>query len=554
MIKRFQQLAQLCVDKGIRKVVICPGSRNAALTIAFTAHSELECFSVSDERSAAYFALGLAQESGQIVALTCTSGTAALNFGPAVAEAYFLQIPLLILTADRPAEWINQYDGQTIFQENVYGKHVKKFAQWLPDLSEESNAFAARISNELINLAQIAPCGPVHMNIPIREPFYPDELEPEFSFWRNVKLEQASSRISHNRKEQFVEILRNAPKRILLIGQQFDPDLAQLARRFAQKFGFVLLGDSISNVDSLIRTQDILFKNLPEEEAAFVPDFLLSMGMSIISKPLKLFLRNAQIETHWHIQNGNDLIDPFLSISDQIVSDPKAFFEALLLLEYPYAETKYVSLWQAAEEKWKTHLLEKLSAPHYSHIHFLYRFVQQIPADAVLHLGNSMTVRYVNLLSAFLPNETKIYCNRGTSGIDGSLSTAVGQALATDRTVYCILGDLSFQYDKNAMWNNHLPANLKIIVLNNAGGIIFGMIDGPRKQAAYTDYFKTTQNQTAEFAAHSAGLKYTKITDFAQIETEIRNFQQAADSALLEVFTDSEKDIKEYKELFKLNY
>ena len=173
-LEPFQQLARLCLKKGVANVIICPGSRNAALTIAFTNEKGLKCFSISDERSAAYIALGMALQTGKTSVIICTSGTAALNLAPAVAEAYFQEIPLLVLTADRPPEWVHQYDGQTIFQENLYGKHVKNSFYWSADQNDSDLTEDVQISNAALNICQSQPLGPVHINVSIREPFYPD--------------------------------------------------------------------------------------------------------------------------------------------------------------------------------------------------------------------------------------------------------------------------------------------------------------------------------------------------------------------------------------------
>lgn len=545
-IEPFRQLARFLKNKGVKNVIICPGSRNAILTIAFTAEEGLNCYSISDERSAAYMGIGMALECGMPSVIICTSGTAALNFAPAIAEAFFQEIPLLVLTADRPPEWIHQYDGQTIFQDNVYGNHVKASFSFSADQTPENLEQSFFISEEAFETTLIAPKGPVHINIPIREPFYPENIPTDFEEWPLRKKENKVQELDTN---AFIENIRHYSRRVLVIGQQHSKELRFLASQFAQKYQFVLIADAISNIEGGIKNQDKICRVLSHD---FQPDFLISTDMSLISKPLKLFLRNAEIKDHWHVQDNPYWIDPFRSLKKKIKIDPVLFFKSLLAVDHLEPLNDFVKTWFELEEKSRINNLRYFEQEKYSELHFLQTLLCALQSNTLIHAGNSMSVRYINALQQFLPESTSISCNRGTSGIDGSLSTAVGQALQTDKQVLCILGDVSFHYDKNALWNSHVPDNLKVVVLNNQGGLIFRMIEGPSKQSSFETFFQTKQQISAEWIAKQHSIQYFEIKESEGMKSVIHQFLEYPGKAILEIFTDPMDDEKAFKEF--INY
>ena len=548
-LEPFRQLARLCRQKGIENVIICPGSRNAILTIAFTSEPGLNCYSISDERSAGYIALGMALQTGLTTALICTSGTAALNFAPAVAEAFFQEVPLLILTADRPPEWIHQYDGQTIFQNEVYGKHVKKAFSWSPDQSEKDIEAAAAMSLEAVELCQRLPQGPVHINIPVSEPFYPDEIDEIDKEW---PVNSSSDQEKVEEIPSLEELLDLYPKRLLVVGQQHDESLYEKAAEFARRFGFVLVSDCIGNVRGGVKNHDHFLKSISKEsKSELIPDFLISTDMSLISKSLKLMLREGDIKAHWHIQDNPFWIDPFRSLTKKVKMAPALFFDQSLRLENRPISDSYIKSWEILDQQSDNKINQFFENESFTEFHFLKKLITQAPKDIIFHVGNSMSIRYMNALQKYLPDNSLVYGNRGTSGIDGSLSTAVGQAIKTKRMVLCVLGDLSFQYDKNALWNRYLPDNLKIVVLNNAGGIIFNMIDGPARQESFNTFFKTQQPNTARWIAKEFDLSYFSIKKQNEIHAQLEAFLKEEGKAILEIFTDYETNSKVFKEFFK---
>lgn len=545
----FRQLARLCLEKGVENVIISPGSRNALLTIAFTAQKGLKCYSISDERSAGYVALGMALQTGKTTVLICTSGTAALNYAPAVAEAYFQEVPLLVLTADRPPEWIHQYDGQTIFQDNVYGKHVKKAFSWSSELKDLKLREAETLSNNALNICRQSPRGPVHINIPIAEPFYPEKpADTEFKPWKLIEPKAFTPEVEG---VSFIKALKRYPKRLLIIGQQHSEEVGKLAAEFAEKFGFVLVSDSISNVSGGIKNQDHFLKKLSDKEKqALCPDLLISTDMSLISKSLKLMLRGFEIKAHWHVQANPAFIDPFRSLTKKVEITPVEFFEQTLNFEGLVIDKDFESNWISLEKSSLRSISDYFSHHQYSEFHILKSLLAKIPENSILHVGNSMSVRYVNALNSAIPSGGRVFCNRGTSGIDGCLSTAVGQALGTKLPVFCILGDVSFQYDKNALWNRYLPDNLKIIILNNSGGIIFNMIQGPSDHPVFEDFFKTHQPNKADLLAQEFGLEYYKIKQLKSHERALSDFMDCKRKAILEIFSDYQTNTSAYKKFF----
>lgn len=553
IIQTLIDCVEICDAKGIEQVILCPGSRNAALIIAFEQNPKIKCYSISDERTAAFVAMGMANATKKTVAIVCTSGTAALNFIPAAAEAFFQEIPLLILTADRPQEWIDQYDGQTVFQENTFGKHVKRNYSLLPDYSNiDVDWFANRVFNEAINLSQQNPLGPVHINIPIREPFYPvkDEKIAASESVRIISDEKIRKSLDKDLVEVLTKQIETAASVWIIVGQQNDLKLNAALSSFRLHPNVLIFGDVISNIKSDIETQDILFKNI---DLINPPDLLITCGKSLISKNLKLFARNSNITNHWHIQETDMIRDPYQSVSNWFKIDAITFFQSFNFQENNHSnESENNAFLLLKNKQIIDSLKQEVQNTSFSDISCVSSVLSIIEENSVLHLGNSLSVRYVDLLKFQLFGKNiQVECNRGTSGIEGTLSTAVGHALNTEKTVYCIIGDVSFQYDKNALWHNYIPRNLKIIVLNNNGGNIFRMINGPKNQSAYKDFFETKQQYSAEKLAEHYGVAYFPIKNIVEI-SKLNDFMKSTGCSILEFFTEPEANELTYKALLNL--
>ncbi|MCF0069911.1 2-succinyl-5-enolpyruvyl-6-hydroxy-3-cyclohexene-1-carboxylic-acid synthase [Dyadobacter sp. CY261] len=556
-------MAEICYRQGIRHVVISPGSRSAALTLAFVRHGGFQAHVCIDERSAGFIALGMAQQIDSPVVLICTSGSAVYNFAPAVSEAFFQQIPLLVLTADRPKEWQHQYDGQTIYQTGIFGQHVKRSFEVSPDYQHSDVQWAInRITNEAVNLASITPNGPVHVNVPIREPFYPisgEDFQPSEQV-RVIKRQINQPVWPQGEWEELLDEWEDASK-ILIAGGQGKPDHALNAAltRITNEWDIPVLGDCIANLsgsEEFIRHQD-LFLGAKEAEN-LRPDLLITFGMSFLSKEFKLFIRKNPPKWHWHIGEDAFLADPFQSVTREIPGKAQQFFSDLFeKLDYQSFvenselahDTSYHALWMQNERIARQKKLETLSnLSTFSDLTLLSSMFRYIISDFQLHIANSMSVRYANVLGT-KNNWSGVYANRGTSGIDGCVSTAIGAAKVNGKPTLLVVGDVAFLYDRNGLLINSLPQNLKIVMINNAGGNIFRMIDGPGSLPELETYFETRHSFSAKRTCEDSGIAYFQVSDLAETDATVQAFLNADGIALLEGFTDPVENKRAWKAL-----
>ncbi|WP_031527899.1 2-succinyl-5-enolpyruvyl-6-hydroxy-3-cyclohexene-1-carboxylic-acid synthase [Dyadobacter crusticola] len=552
----------ICYAHGIRHAVVSPGSRSAPLTLAFARHGGFQMQVCMDERSAAFIGLGIAQQTSSVVVLICTSGSAAYNFAPGVSEAFFQQIPLLILTADRPKEWMHQYDGQTIYQNEIYGKHVKRSFELPADYGHKDATWAInRIVNEAIGVTQTKPHGPVHINVPIREPFYPSQTE-EFVQSEHIRI---ISRVISERTiptEPWNDLLDelDAAKRILIVVGQHnpEPELSQVLAKIAEEWNVPVVGDCVSNLSGnpiFIRHHDLFLSS--KEDVNLTPDLLITFGLSLVSKELKLFLRKNPPFKHWHVGEDSFLADPMQSMTQQIAVEPLYFFNSLFeKVDYQLFvenadlqnDSSYGAVWQQMERaatQHKVNFVNNLrSLNDTTSLDFIF---EQLDNRYQLHLGNSMSIRYANALAT--RSDLGLFCNRGTSGIDGCVSTAIGAALVNNLPTLLIVGDVSFLYDRNGLLIRHLPENLKIVVINNAGGNIFRIIDGPAGLPELGDYFETRHSFTAKRTCEDSGMAYFELRDFAAMQLTVEEFLSSTTISLLEIFTDPEENRKAWKGL-----
>jgi 2-succinyl-5-enolpyruvyl-6-hydroxy-3-cyclohexene-1-carboxylate synthase len=518
----LHQAVKICVAKGIAYAVLSPGSRSAPLALSFLRNPGIKTFVIPDERSAAYVALGIAKSTGKPVALVCTSGTAALNYGPAVAEAYFSEVPLLVMTTDRPPEWLGQADNQAIFQHQLYGAHAKAFFAFPVGFYHADEQWhALRIVNEAINIASSGAKGPVHINVPLREPLYLPE-EPVFE-------EVQPQIISHT------HTLRTLPpdlleeikgyKRILVVAGMMNPDadLAHSIEAFCENSNAVCLPDITSNllhIENAIPNADLLLEILDKDkQEELVPELLISFGGPLVSKSLKQFLRSKKIKAHWHISEKAIAADTFQNLSRIVDIAPQDFFATVS--EATITDTAYEEQWLNLQSGLSAKLEKAIGGLPYSELKAVKYILDAMPENSVLHLGNSLPIRHVSILGK-VKNNVEVFSNRGTSGIDGSLSTAVGQSFIDNRIHTVLLGDLSFMYDRNGLWNNYLRSNLKIIIFNNHGGGIFRTLPGPVKQKELESYFVVEQPLSFEHTALQHNCMYLHCENEAELGNNIK--------------------------------
>jgi len=528
--KGIIELVDSLYQQGVNEAVICPGSRNAPLMIALTRHGGFKCYSIADERSAGFFGLGIALKTGRPVILCCTSGSAGLNFAPAVVEAFFQEVPLIVLTADRPKEWIGQWDGQTIYQENLFGKHAKAFYDFETDDCTEAPVTALE-----------EPKGPVQINVPIREPFYPEPgliLENSSAIFQNKTLAMSKVQSSKMDFAYFNQEIASAEKILVTVGQMEDNSIYETL----SAYGIPVIGYATSNCGSNI-THDLI---LADESlwAELKPDLHIHFGKSFVSKRIKQFLRTQKPKQSWLIHpNPIGRPDPFLCLSHVVNTDAKNFIESIDW------STKNWTAWNIdVEEKQSAFFAEK----NWTEIHIYQAITEAIEKqEAEVHVANSLAVRYINWTLAKF-NKTEVFSNRGTSGIDGCLSTALGAAQKTDKLCISLIGDVAFQYDRNALWNNYIPNNLRIIVFNNGGGGIFRNLEGAKDLPELGEFMETHQGFTAENTAKDANISYFSAKN--EKELDLNAFFNNKGAALLEIHTNSIEnaaELKRYMSLFK---
>lgn len=555
ILEHINDIASICSGHGVETAIISPGSRSAPLTLAFARHPDIETRIIPDERSAAFVALGIAQVQKKPVVLVCTSGSAAYNYAPAVAEAFFQEIPLIVLTADRPPEWINQYDGQTIQQRGIFGKHVKASFDF-PDNPNHKDILwhANRIVNEAVITSQDLPKGPVHINIPLREPFYPDADEK--TFFRKVRLIEKKApelSLSEEHWQTLIKEWKAASKPLIIAGQlPADASLSQQLEVFSKATSTPVISDIISNQQGLSNTivhQDaFLAPGLDEYNQSLRPDLLITFGKSNISKNLKRFIRKHPPAKHWHIQPHQRYQDTFQSLTRLIEIHPGDFFGNLNeRLDHFEANEGFLKSWQSRDLAVKNYQAEFFSKEVQGEFQVISQVLTRLPEESLLHLANSMAVRYANFIGLRGRN-IDISCNRGTSGIDGSNSTAVGAALTSDRLVTLITGDMAFFYDRNAFWHNYPLPNLRIVLLNNNAGGIFRLIKGPSDQPELEEFFETKQVLSAANTAKDFGFDYTHVSDPEDLRASLSTFFKTGNQGkILEITTSSEDNAKVFQ-------
>lgn len=525
-----QTLIQLCKAKGIKHIVISPGSRNAPLTIGFTNHPYFECYSIVDERCAAFFALGIAQQLESPVALVCTSGSALLNYYPAIAEAFYSDIPLVVLSADRPPHLVGIGDGQTINQHNVFANHILYAANLTID---EQDTNESEI-NTALNIANSKRC-PVHINIPFNEPLY--DMVDAFSVFPK------SSDHSHNENEiedldYYRTLWKTAQRKLVLVGVNSPNSVEQqYLDILAKDESVVVFTETTSNLhhENFFPSIDKIIAPLDDEELGQLqPDVLLTFGGLIVSKKVKAFLRTHQPKQHWHI-GTKKANDTFFCLNKHFKYSINGFFESFFE-RYSLSQNNYQKRWLDVKKRRSVKHDNYLKTIPYSDFKVFDAILDTVPTNSILQLGNSSTIRYTQLFN--LKKSLQVFCNRGTSGIDGSTSTAIGASItSTDKTVL-ITGDLSFFYDSNALWNNYIPNNFRIILINNEGGGIFRILPGHKNTDNFDTFFETKHQLTAKQLCNMYGFEYITAHTESQVNKEMVPFYNISETPkLIEIFT-----------------
>ncbi|WP_286822313.1 2-succinyl-5-enolpyruvyl-6-hydroxy-3-cyclohexene-1-carboxylic-acid synthase [Desulfobacter sp. UBA2225] len=559
--RHVQQLASLFLSKNIFDIVLCPGSRNGPLIHTLAGCGQFNCRVIVDERSAGYFAIGLAQAKKNPVVIVCSSGTATINFAPAVAEAFYQNIPLIVVTADRPAYWIDQLENQCIQQTALYRNFIKQSCSLPLEESDCRLWSGARLINEILNTAVSDAPGPVHINIPLEEPLHRtmDAQLPDVKVIGN-----AQTRINLDEKAlaAAAEEIGRADKILVLAGQsQGNGELNSSLTLFAEKTGAVVAAEHLANLQipsgCCCAVPELVLGSISSGDAAvFQPDLLITFGRHFVSKRIRQFLRANKPHEHIHVDAGGGHMDTYQALTRVCAMSPELFFGQLADMQIQKASGGYAGAWKDREQETLQIYKHYLDRAPFSDFTACAGALKAVPEDSVLHLGNSSTVRYAVLTPGI--KEVTWLGNRGTSGIDGSVSTAVGYASCSSKINTLILGDLSFFYDSNGLWNKYLGKNLRIILLNNGGGNIFSFVEdlagptGEDNQAVFQNYFFAGHSAKAQGLASTFGLDYLQASSASQLDMALEKLYNPGRivPTLLEVFTDAQTNTKVFKGLF----
>lgn len=552
-------LTSLLLEYGVSDAVVCPGSRNAPIVHNLSVCEAIRCRPVTDERSAAFYALGLSIATRRPTVVCVTSGSALLNVMPAVAEAAYQHVPLVVISADRPQQWIDQLDGQTIPQSDALGRFVRKAVQLPEPHNDEERWMCRRLVNEAMHLATCRQGAPVHINMPISEPLFEFNIEQlpqlsRFNYIRRAVIKDASM--------DMPDAFHKAKRPMIVIGQLAHGTVShETIRSLSEKY--VVMSEPLSNpsymtihFDEAIRyivSDNSSINDDEDDKTAYYPDYVIYVGDTLVSKPARRFLRNAKAPSCLITPDAADIHDPLMTLTDIVECDTDSI-NALLasLCDVPDTDERcrFHDRWQSFLDAYAAHA--DAYAPEYSQMATVKYFEEQLAdldIDICVHYANSSAVRLACIYA-----QHYVWCNRGVNGIEGSLSTAAGFSLATHDMTVCVIGDLSFFYDQNALWNSNLRGNLRIILLNNRGGGIFRQLPGLSDSPAADDLVMASHENTAQgiCTQNDIGYMSAKNMDEMQIGIVTLLTRESERPMLLEVFTDSNDDVKALEKYFKL--
>ncbi len=543
-------LAEVFSQQGCSRCIASPGSRNAPLIVAFEKRMITEV--VIDERSAAFRGLGMAQVTGKPVVLLCTSGSALLNYGPALAEAFYQGVPLIVISADRPFQWIDQDDSQTIRQPGAF-PNIVKGSYDIPDGQLPNNEiewFANRIANEAWLTAIDGKPGPVHINIQFQAPLTEagESIRPQ-RLITQIKPEETISR-----KEALELALKAKNAKILVVAGFHNPShrLNRSLQRFATLPNVYILHETIANLrlhgDAC--PVDTLIASLSDEEAARLrPDLVISFGGALVSRLLKQYLRTYSPSMgHWHIGGGNSIADCFKSLTCRISTPAHSFFSRIggaLARLHPTSD--YANLWKDHSITVNQRHESFVCRIPWCDMKAMQIIFNHLETNVNLQLSNGTPIRYAQILQRKAPHSAR--CNRGVSGIDGCTSTAIGAATVYNRDTLLITGDLSFTYDLSALIHP-IPSRLHIIVFNNGGGSIFRFVNttSTLPTEMREKYFCADPGLDFRKIANTFGLEYSLADSIESLENYFSSSMEGP--SLLEIRTDGELSSRILKDYF----
>ncbi len=535
-------LTDLLRAHGVREVVLSPGSRNTPLIVAMARDSELRCHVVIDERSAAFIALGMSIQSGSPVAIVCTSGTALLNYAPAVAEAFYRRIPLIVISADRPQEWIDQDDSQTIWQQDALAPYVKRSCDISARIDFPNGPWwTDRIINDALIEATTGRKSPVHINVRLDAPLnLTDSYEPGTA--RVIEAVTPRYELPTPRARELGSRLAS-PRKVMIIAGFNAPDekLNRALTRLSMLPNVVVLTETIANLHSpqfINRIDSTLCRMTPDDRDRLRPDVVITFGGALVSRFIKDWLRTLPDLEHWHIGISHTTIDCFKHLSLRVELDPAIFMSQLASAMQPHrAPSTYASEWQVLSARASQIHDAYIAASPWSDMKALAYIFANIPRGWNLHLSNGTPVRYAQLMDCSHIHRSD--CNRGVSGIDGCTSTALGASTIYRHTTLLISGDMSFQYDIAALSSTLLTPRFKMIVMVNGGGAIFRFIGSTSGLPELEKYFAVGTRLPLRQLAEAYGMAYFETDSMESLPSAFHDFrEESSRPAILAVITD----------------
>lgn len=548
-------LADLLTAHGVREVVISPGSRNAPLILALSRRSDLNCHVVIDERSAAFIALGMSIQSGRPTAIVCTSGTALLNYAPAVAEAFYRRVPLVVISADRPEEWIDQDDSQTIWQQDALVPYVKRSCDISARIDFPNGPWwTDRIINDALIEAMEDRKGPVHINVRLDTPLN-RETDYTPGSARVIRALTPNDEIPTAEARRLGSLLAS-PRRIMIIAGFDSPDekLNRALAKLARLPNVVVLTETLANLHSPLfigRIDSTLCRMTPDEKDRLRPDVVITLGGALVSRFIKEWLRSIPNLEHWHVGATHTTIDCFKHLSLRIPLRPSIFMTQLASAMQPHrSPCNYSEEWQRMARQGEQEHDRYVNAAPWSDLKALAYIFKKIPSRWNLHLSNGTPVRYAQLMDCNRIHRTD--CNRGVSGIDGCTSTALGASAVYRNTTLLISGDMSFQYDLAALSSTLISPRFKMIVMVNGGGGIFRFIGSTSTLPELEEYFAAGTRLPLKALAEAYGIAFLMADSEETLRESFRQFTAETERpALLAVHTDPQVTAEVLKGYFR---
>ncbi len=533
---------------GVEKAFVSPGSRNAPLLVALSRCEEITSEIVVDERSAAFMALGYALISRRPVALICTSGTALLNYSPAIAEAYYRRVPLIVVSADRPKQWIGQDDSQTIVQPGALSNYVTRSYDICASDSDDELWYANRVTNDAILTALTGRIGPVHINVQLSEPLGEIvEINDEpFHINRTIDLLRPKSQLE-------VSVVRNlgcriaSPEKVMIVCGFMSPDktLNNALLKLSRLPNIVVLTETISNLhgDDFITSIDATLAAIKDDRCeAMKPDYVISCGGAIVSRHIKQYLRRCKLKGHWHVGEAEDTIDCFRQLTLRVEMNPALFFQQLASAMQPHrAECSFSRDWRLMADRAQSLTSAYCTRIPWCDMKAFSVFIPMIPHRWNVQFSNGTSIRYSQIFGRHQYHRCD--CNRGVSGIDGSTSTAIGASIAYRGDVTLLVtGDMSAIYDIGAISNRLVPPRFKMIVIANGGGGIFRFITATSDLDIREKMLCVPDIPSVEGYAAASGFSVFKAGNEQELRQNFHGFAEEADRPALLLIETSDAD------------